>query len=149
MTSSGYTLPVWVAAAAVAAVQRLRGEPLSSSAAPEVLLQLQPDADAPAAPLEAVAVEGAALLGMTAVGALIAAVPKLLRNRGSYWAHESALGCAGAFLCGVGMMMGLHLAGSGRIVSAMLEGSTGAFGFVIMAWIAGCVTALLAGRRRA
>lgn len=28
--------------------------------------------------------EGAALLGMTAVGALIAAVPKLLRNRGSY-----------------------------------------------------------------
>lgn len=93
--------------------------------------------------------EGAALLGMTAVGALIAAVPKLLRNRGSYWARESALGCAGAFLCGVGMMMGLHLAGSGRIVSAMLEGSTGAFGFVIMAWIAGCVTALLAGRRRA
>ena len=81
--------------------------------------------------------EGAALLGMTAVGALIAAVPKLLRNRGSYWAHESALGCAGAFLCGVGMMMGLHLTGSGRIVSAMLEGSTGAFGFVIMAWIAG------------
>jgi cobalt-precorrin-5B (C1)-methyltransferase len=63
MTSSGYTLPVWVAAAAVAAVQRLRGEPLCSSAAPEVLLQLQPDADAPAAPLEAVAVEGAALLG--------------------------------------------------------------------------------------
>ena len=86
---------------------------------------------------------------MTAVGALIAAVPKLLRNRGSYWAHESALGCAGAFLCGVGMMMGLHLTGSGRIVSAMLEGSTGAFGFVIMAWIAGCVTALLAGRRHA
>ena len=58
------------------------------------------------------------------------------------------------FICGFigaggGMMMGLHLAGSGRIVSAMLEGSTGAFGFVIMAWIAGCVTALLAGRRRA
>ena len=47
------------------------------------------------------------------------------------------------------MIMGLHLAGSGRIVSAMLEGSTGAFGFVIMVWIAGCVTALLAGRRRA
>ena len=84
-----------------------------------------------------------------AIGTLIAAVPKLLRNRGSYWARESALGCAGAFLCGVGMMMGLHLAGSGRIVSAMLEGSTGAFGFVMMAWIAGCVTALLAGRRRA
>ena len=92
--------------------------------------------------------EGAALLGMTAVGALIAAVPKLLRNRGSYWARESIRECAGAFLCGVGMMMGLHLAGSGRIVSAMLEGSTGAFGFVIMAWSAGCVTALLAGRRR-
>ena len=86
---------------------------------------------------------------LAAIGALIAAVPKLLRNRGSYWARESALGCAGAFLCGVGMMMGLHLAGSGRIVSAMLEGSTGAFGFVIMAWIAGCVTALRAGRRRA
>ena len=93
--------------------------------------------------------EGAALLGMTAVGALIAAVPKLLRNRGSYWARESALGCAGAFLCGVGMMMGLHLAGSGRIVSAMLEGSTGAYGFVFLAWIAGGVTAQLEGRRSA
>ena len=92
--------------------------------------------------------EGAALLLMMAVGALIAAVPKLLRNRGGYWANESICECAGAFLCGIGMMMGLHLAGSGRIVSAMLEGSTGAFGFVLMAWILGCVTALAAGRRR-
>jgi cobalt-precorrin-5B (C1)-methyltransferase len=63
MTSSGYTLPVWVAAAAVAAVQRLCGEPLLSAAAPEVLLQLQPDSVAPEPPLVAVAVEGAALLG--------------------------------------------------------------------------------------
>jgi cobalt-precorrin-5B (C1)-methyltransferase len=63
MTSSGYTLPVWVAAAAVAAVQRLCGEPLLSAAAPEVLLQLQPDSVVPEPPLVAVAVEGAALLG--------------------------------------------------------------------------------------
>ena len=89
------------------------------------------------------------LLSLLFQGADWLAAWSLLRNRGSYWAHESALGCAGAFLCGVGMMMGLHLTGSGRIVSAMLEGSTGAFGFVIMAWIAGCVTALLAGRRHA
>ena len=47
MTSSGYTLPVWVAAAAVAAVQRLCGEAPLSAVAPNVLLQLQPDAVAP------------------------------------------------------------------------------------------------------
>ncbi len=64
MTSSGYTLPVWVAAAAVAAVQRLCGEAPLSAVAPNVLLQLQPDAVAPELPpLVAVAVEGAALLG--------------------------------------------------------------------------------------
>ena len=50
MSRSGYTLPVWVAAAAVAALLPLRGQP----AAAEVNLQLQPDD--PAAPLQPVPV---------------------------------------------------------------------------------------------
>ncbi|MBM5807825.1 MAG: cobalt-precorrin-5B (C(1))-methyltransferase [Cyanobacteria bacterium M_surface_10_m2_179] len=57
MTSCGYTLPVWVAAAAVAAVQRLRGE---ASAIDQVPLRLEPDQ--PEALPQPVPVEAAALL---------------------------------------------------------------------------------------
>lgn len=91
--------------------------------------------------------EGLALLAMTAVGALVAAVPTLLRRKET--AQVSAGACVRAFLCGMGMMLALHLAGSGRIISALLEGSTGAFGFVLMAWAFGGATAMLAERRRA
>jgi cobalt-precorrin-5B (C1)-methyltransferase len=56
MTSGGFTLPVWVTAAAVAAVQQLLNRPFM----PRSELQLQPDA--PAAPLQAVPVEAAAVL---------------------------------------------------------------------------------------
>lgn len=90
--------------------------------------------------------EGLALLGMTAVGALIAAVPTLLRKRET--AKISMAVCVRAFLCGIGMMLALRLAGSGRILSAMLEGSTGAFGFVLMAWLFGGATVRIAERRR-
>lgn len=41
--------------------------------------------------------EGAALLGMTAVGALIAAVPKLLRNRAVTGRVRARLGALGHF----------------------------------------------------
>ena len=57
MSTTGWILPVWVAAAAVAAVQQLRAEPFAA----QVLLQLNPDQ--PDAPPEAVPVEAAALLG--------------------------------------------------------------------------------------
>ena len=57
MSTTGWILPVWVAAAAVAAVQQLRGEPFTA----QVLLQLNPEqADVPP---EAVPVEAAASLG--------------------------------------------------------------------------------------
>ena len=56
MTDGGYTLPVWVAAAALAALEQLQGEPFQ----PRLLLQLEPDH--PAAPLQAVPVECAAPL---------------------------------------------------------------------------------------
>jgi cobalt-precorrin-5B (C1)-methyltransferase len=56
MTSGGFTLPVWVAAAAHAAVQQLLDRPFT----PQVQLQLLPDA--PEAPLQPVPVEAAARL---------------------------------------------------------------------------------------
>jgi cobalt-precorrin-5B (C1)-methyltransferase len=59
MTSSGYTLPVWVAAAAVAAVHLLRGEAPAPAAVP---LWLQPDQAGPQLPQELIDVEAAALL---------------------------------------------------------------------------------------
>ncbi len=58
MTSSGYTLPVWVAAAAVAAVRLLRGKEPAPAAVP---LWLQPD-QAGSLPQELIDVEAAALL---------------------------------------------------------------------------------------
>ena len=59
MTSSGYTLPVWVAAAAVAAVRLLRGEGPALAAVP---LWLQPDHAGSQLPQEPIDVEAAALL---------------------------------------------------------------------------------------
>jgi cobalt-precorrin-5B (C1)-methyltransferase len=59
MTSSGYTLPVWVAAAAVAAVRLLRGEGPAPAAVP---LVLQPDQAGALLQPEPVGVEAAALL---------------------------------------------------------------------------------------
>jgi len=59
MTSSGYTLPVWVAAAAVAAVRLLRGEGSVLAAVP---LWLQPDQASAQLPQEPIDVEAAALL---------------------------------------------------------------------------------------
>jgi cobalt-precorrin-5B (C1)-methyltransferase len=59
MTSSGYTLPVWVAAAAVAAVRLLRGESPAPAAVP---LWLQPDQASAQLPQEPIDVEAAALL---------------------------------------------------------------------------------------
>ena len=56
MSTTGWILPVWVAAAAVAAVQQLRGEPFAA----QVLLQLDPE-QADNLP-QAVPVEAAALL---------------------------------------------------------------------------------------
>ncbi|MBW0173025.1 MAG: cobalt-precorrin-5B (C(1))-methyltransferase CbiD [Vulcanococcus sp.] len=59
MTSSGYTLPVWVAAAAVAAVRLLRGDGPAPAAVP---LCLQPDQAGSQLPQELIDVEAAALL---------------------------------------------------------------------------------------
>ncbi|NDF62849.1 MAG: cobalt-precorrin-5B (C(1))-methyltransferase, partial [Synechococcaceae bacterium WBB_3_034] len=57
MADRGFTLPVWLAAAAVAAVDQLRQQPFD----PRPLLQLRPDD--PTAAAEPVPVEAAALLG--------------------------------------------------------------------------------------
>jgi len=57
MADRGFTLPVWLAAAAVAAVGQLRQQPFD----PRPLLQLRPDD--PTAAAEPVPVEAAALLG--------------------------------------------------------------------------------------
>ena len=57
MSTTGWILPVWVAAAAVAAVQQLRGEPFAA----QVLLQL--DTEQAGTFSQAVPVEAAALLG--------------------------------------------------------------------------------------
>ena len=59
MTSPGYTLPVWVAAAAVAAVQALRAD---SPLLEQVELQLEPER--PQAPPQSVPVEGSSRLAL-------------------------------------------------------------------------------------
>lgn len=89
------------------------------------------------------------LLGMTLLGALLAALPGFLRHRERVTVEWNLQSCLISVGCGVGMMLGLAAAGSGRILSALMEGSTGAFGFLLSAWIAGLVTTRLLGRRNA
>lgn len=89
------------------------------------------------------------LLGMTLLGALLAAVPGFLRRKACPSVTLDVKSCVVSVACGVGMMLSLAAAGSGRMLSALLEGSTGAFGFLLSAWIAGCVTTRLMRRRKA
>ena len=85
-----------------------------------------------------------AMLGAAAVGAFLAALPVRIRrfSRGSFrWSGRTSwLRCLRAFLCGAAIMLSLGMAGSGRILPALMEGSVGAYAFLGTAWAAGFLT---------
>ena len=91
--------------------------------------------------------QAAALGTGTTAGALLASLPGRLLRRGTRPARTTWQGCLRAFLCGCAMVIAAAAAGSGRILPALMEGSAGAYAFVPAAWLSGCITARIAGRR--
>lgn len=88
-----------------------------------------------------------ALVFSATVGAFLAALPGRLR-KGRVLPVKPALSrCIRALICGAAMTLGLHMAGSSRILPALLEGSTGAYAFAATAWLTGLLTVRIAGRR--
>lgn len=92
-----------------------------------------------------------ALAGCMAVtaGAFLAQLPSRLRKGRARPAPASWKRCAVAFFCGMVLTLSAGMAGDGRILPALMQGSTGAFAFVGAAWAAGFVTTRAAGRRQA
>lgn len=91
-----------------------------------------------------------ALLGMTALGAGLTAIPGLLRRRKGKKEKPCWARLLICFLCGLAMALACGMAGTGRILSALAEGSSGAFAFVGTAALTAFFTArIAAGRGRA
>lgn len=84
------------------------------------------------------------LAGAVVTGAFLASLPRRLRRRGGGHAAIQWRRCLRAFLCGAAMVLAAGMAGSGRILPALMEGSVGAYAFVGAAWLAGFVTVRIA-----
>ncbi|MBQ8556812.1 MAG: hypothetical protein IJ438_13215 [Clostridia bacterium] len=93
---------------------------------------------------------GLVLMAMTAVGAFLAALPGRLRRRKEARSPRPRWQrCLARFVCGAALALGLGLAGEGRILASLMQGSTGAYAFVAAAWVSGFITVRIAERRRA
>lgn len=90
---------------------------------------------------------GLALFAAAALGAFLAALPGRLRRRSERPEKPRWMRCLLALACGLVMTASLGLAGSGRILLSLAEGSTGAMAFAAAAWLTGLLTLLIAGRR--
>ena len=81
-----------------------------------------------------------------AVGVLLTCLPGwLIRRRPLVrprWRR-----CVICFICGAGTSLALGMAGTGRLLPALLEGSAGAIGFALTAGLAGFITARIMARR--
>lgn len=88
-----------------------------------------------------------ALCGAVTAGAFLAAVPGRLRRRKERPGLPRWTRCLTAFLCGAAMTLAAAMAGGGRILPALFEGSTGAYAFLGTAWLTGFITTRIAGRR--
>lgn len=89
-----------------------------------------------------------ALGGGLLAGAFLAALPGRIRRRRERPVRPPWRRCLRAFLCGAAMTLGCAMAGSGRILPALMEGSVGAYAFVGAAWLAGLIAVRAAARWR-
>ena len=91
------------------------------------------------------------LAAMTAVGAGLCALPGLFRKRSkSTRRNPGWRRLVICFLSGMAMSLACGMAGTGRILPALAEGSSGAFAFLASAALTGFVTGrLVAGRAAA
>ena len=88
-----------------------------------------------------------AFAGAVTAGAFLGALPARLRKganpaQGTTWRR-----CLRAFLCGCALSLAFTLAGDGRLFSAFLTGSAGAWGFALAALVGGFTTVRIMGRR--
>lgn len=86
-----------------------------------------------------------ALSGAVVTGAFLAALPGRIRRRRERPSITAWQRCLRAFLCGAAMTLAAGMAGGGRILPALMEGSTGAYAFAGTAWLAGLLTTRIAG----
>ncbi len=89
---------------------------------------------------------GLTLALAAAAGAGLTALPSLFRRREKpsfpRWTRLLT-----AFLCGLAMVLACGMAGTGRLLPALMEGSTGAYAFFGTAAVTGFITVRLTGRR--
>lgn len=88
-----------------------------------------------------------ALAGGITAGAFLASVPGRLLRRGGGRQRTTWQRCLRALLCGAAMTLSAGMAGSGRILPALMEGSAGAYAFAGTAMLTGLLTVRLIGRR--
>lgn len=88
-----------------------------------------------------------AFAGAMTVGAFLGALPGRLKKsarsaQGTTWQR-----CVRSGLCGMGLALAFALAGDGRVLSAFLTGSAGAWGFGLAALAGGFTTVRIMGRK--
>lgn len=87
-----------------------------------------------------------AMAAAMAGGVFLTNLPGLVRRRGRPelpgWKR-----CLRSFLCGGAMALGCGLAGSGRLLPALAQGSAGGYAFLLTAWLSGLIVSRIAGRR--
>ena len=88
-----------------------------------------------------------ALAVMTALGAGIGGLPRLWKRGAAKSPRPGWARLVGCFLCGATMALACGMAGTGRILPALAEGSTGAAAFVGAAALAALLTGRLTARR--
>lgn len=86
------------------------------------------------------------LLLSAGAGALLASLPG--RFRGTLRMKKPVLSrCILAFFSGAGLILGLHMADTGRILPRVIEGSAAAGAFLGISWLMAMITLRLMGRR--
>lgn len=88
-----------------------------------------------------------AFCGAVTVGAFLGALPARLRKGARPQQATTWRRCLRAFLGGCGLSLAFALAGDGRLLSALLTGSAGAWGFSLCALLGGFTTVRIMGRR--
>lgn len=89
----------------------------------------------------------AAFCGAVTVGSFLGALPGWLRKTALRPQRASWQRCVRGFLCGAGLALSIALAGDGRVLSAFLTGSAGAWGFGLAALAGGFSTVRIMRRK--
>jgi hypothetical protein len=87
-----------------------------------------------------------AFCGAVVVGAFLGALPGRLHKGVKSAQRTTWQRCLRAFLGGCGLSLAVKLAGDGRLFSAFLTGSAGAWGFALCALVSGFATVRIMGR---